>query len=138
MNHLNAELIRLRAEEANRRADRLGPLLAQLRWAAPPHAQSPVTVRLATAHDGPALVRVADLDSAVMPCAPLLIGERASRVVAALSLREGAIIADPFVPTADIVTLLRLRAWQMREPARPAPRLRLSFALLRPRRAEGR
>jgi hypothetical protein len=28
-------------------------------------------------------------------------------------LRNGAVIADPFVPTADIVALLRLRARQI-------------------------
>ena len=138
MHHLNYEIIRLRAEETNRRAQRLGPLLAGLRGAAPPHSESPVTVRLATANDGPVLVRVADLDSASMPAAPLLVGERGVQVVAALSLRDGAVVADPFVPTADIVALLRLRARQIRQDERPARRLRVSFALLRPRRAEGR
>jgi hypothetical protein len=138
MHHLNYEIVRLRAEETNQRAERLGPLLAELRGAGPPHSKSPVTVRLATANDGPVLVRVADLDCAAMPPAPLLVGERGARIVAALSLRDGTVVADPFVPTADIVALLRLRARQMRQRERPARRLRLSFAMRRPRRAEGR
>src|SRR5579862_49743 len=110
MHHLNLEVVRLRAEEARRRAERLGPVLAGRRGASPPHAQSPVTVRRATANDGPALIRVADLDCASTPRMPLLVGERGARVVAVLSLRDGAVVADPFVPTADIVALLRLRA----------------------------
>jgi hypothetical protein len=138
MHPLNLEIIRQRAEETNRRAERFGPLLAELRGAAPPHSESPVTVRLATANDGPALVRVADLDSALMPSTPLLVGERGERVVAAVSLRDGAVIADPFAPTADVVALLRLRARQMGHRERPARRLRLSFAGLWPRRAESR
>ena len=35
------------------------------------------------------------------------------RTVAALSLRDGRVVADPFTPTAELVELMRLRARQI-------------------------
>ena len=63
--------------------------------------------------------RIAELDSAPRPADPLLIGERAGRPIAALSLADGTVVADPFVASADVVALLRLRARQLR--GKPAP-----------------
>jgi hypothetical protein len=71
-----------------------------------------------------------------VPVAPVLVGARCQRVVAALSLRDGAVIADPFVPTADIVALQRLRARQLGRRERPLRRLPLPTALSRLRNAE--
>jgi hypothetical protein len=134
--NLHLAIVRLRAEAIDGRAERLGPLLADLRTGRSPRAEIPVTVRIATASDGPALVHVAELDGAGVPPAPLLVGERCRRVVAALSLRDGAVIADPFVPTADIVALLRLRARQLGSRERPSRRLLRSAMLARLRSAE--
>jgi hypothetical protein len=72
-----------------------------------------IEVRLATANDGEALERLAALDSADPPRGSTLVGELLQRPVAALSLSDGRVIADPFVETADVVALLRLRARQL-------------------------
>jgi hypothetical protein len=42
------------------------------------------------------------------------VGELEGRIVAALEVRSGTTIADPFVPTQGIVELLGLRAAQVR------------------------
>jgi hypothetical protein len=115
--------IRLRSEEIERRAARLGPQLAALDERAHTRWRGPVTVRLAASDDAPELERLAQLDSASLPAAPLLIGECAGRPIAALSLANGALVANPFVPSADVVALLRLRALQLRRE-RPGLRRR--------------
>ena len=77
------------------------------RWAS-------LTVRLATSADRPALERLAALDGAEPPAAPVLIGSMMAQPVAALSLADGNVVADPFAPTCELVELLRLRARQLR------------------------
>jgi hypothetical protein len=72
-----------------------------------------LTVRLATSADGPALNRLAELDETAAPAAPVLLGVVMQRPVAALSLRDGSVIADPFTPTRDLVELMTLRARQL-------------------------
>jgi hypothetical protein len=70
-----------------------------------------ILIRRAYADDQLSLLRLAALDSAVdVPASPLLVAELDGELRVALSLADGAVIADPFVPTADIVALLRLRA----------------------------
>jgi hypothetical protein len=71
---------------------------------------SQITIRPGYADDHEALRRLAALDSAAVPAAPLLVAELDGQLSAALSLRDGASIADPFRPTADIVALLRAHA----------------------------
>lgn len=88
-----------------------------------------VLVRPARPTDRSALARLAALDSAVAPTGDVLLAESNGRLLAALSVVTGAVVADPFAPTADVVELLRFAA-------RPAPRrLRRSPAGLRPARA---
>jgi hypothetical protein len=77
-----------------------------------------VVIRLATAGDRCSLERLAQLDSTDMPLGPVLIGELRERPVAALSLGDGKVVADPFVATGEIVELLRLRARQLDRPRR--------------------
>ncbi len=128
MNHSYLEfiMVRQRAEETNRRAQLLGPRLRQLRDRPEPRLREPVTVRFAVAGDACQLARIAELDSAPRPADPLLIGERAGRPIAALSLADGTVVADPFVASADVVALLRLRARQLRgKPRRRGRRRRL-------------
>ena len=72
-----------------------------------------LTLRLATSADRPALARLAELDQASRPAEPVLLGVVMQRPIAALSLRDGSVIADPFSPTAELVELLRLRARQL-------------------------
>lgn len=72
-----------------------------------------LTLRLATSADGSALARLADLEQTARPEDPVLLGEVMQRTVAALSLRDGRVIADPFIPTAELIELMRLRARQI-------------------------
>ena len=77
----------------------------------PPVTTAPsVLIRAARGSDGPALARLAALDSAPLPAGDLLVAEADGELVAARSLESGAVIADPFRPTADVVALLALRA----------------------------
>jgi hypothetical protein len=69
-----------------------------------------VLIRAARGSDGPAISRLAALDSARIPAGELLVAEADGALVAARSLSSGAAIADPFRPTADVLALLELRA----------------------------
>jgi hypothetical protein len=69
-----------------------------------------VLIRAARGSDGPALGRLAALDSAAVPAGDLLVAEADGALVAARSLSSGAAIADPFRPTADVLALLAMRA----------------------------
>jgi hypothetical protein len=77
-----------------------------------------VTVRAAGPGDAGALERLAALDERPLPPAPLLIGEVGCLALAALSLADNRVVADPFVPTREVVALLKLRARQLRPPGR--------------------
>jgi hypothetical protein len=81
----------------------------------------PVMIRLATVADEPALDFLAELDSSRPPVGPTLIAERDSQAVAALALTDGAVIAHPFLPSGDVVALLRLRARQVAPSPAPGP-----------------
>ena len=88
-----------------------------------------ISIRLATPDDDPALARLAALDSGTVPTGRVLLAERDGESQAALALTGGATLADPFVPTAELLALLRVRA------ARLAPRPPLSQRLRVPRSA---
>jgi hypothetical protein len=92
--------------------------------AAPPQRQDPdsgrrvsdavVTVRFATPADAPALERLAALDNGSVPVGTTLVAELDGELVAALSVRFGRTLADPFRPAAELVRLLELRRAQLR------------------------
>lgn len=84
-----------------------------VRASAPAIRWQGLTLRLATSADGSALARLAELEQAAAPQEPVLLGEVMQRPVAALSLRDGRVVADPFTPTAELVELMRLRARQI-------------------------
>jgi hypothetical protein len=69
-----------------------------------------VLIRAARGSDGPALRKLAALDSAHLPAGRLLVAETDGDLVAALDADSGAHIADPFRRTADVLALLTLRA----------------------------
>ena len=83
-----------------------------------------VLIRAARGSDGPALARLAALDSAAVPAGELLVAEADGELVAALAPHSGARIADPFRRTAAILAVLELSAGRGRGRGR-APRLRL-------------
>jgi hypothetical protein len=78
------------------------------------HTAAEVTVRLARDTDAGALLRLAALDSAEPLEGAVLIAESDGHAVAALPLRAGGPIADPFTRTSGVVALLELRAAQLR------------------------
>jgi hypothetical protein len=73
-----------------------------------------VLIRAARGSDGPALRRLAALDSKDLPTGELLVAETDHELVAALSLNTGERVADPFRPTADVVDLLAFRAKRLK------------------------
>ena len=77
--------------------------------------RDPITIRPATAEDTASLRDLAGLAGRPLPPTPLLVAEAEGRLVAARSLRGRGAIADPFRLTADVVSLLDLRAAQLRE-----------------------
>jgi hypothetical protein len=67
---------------------------------------NPITIRTSTASDVTELRRLAELDSARPLTGPALIAEHGGHPVAAVSLDGERAIADPFLPTADVVEML--------------------------------
>ncbi|HSD23824.1 MAG TPA: hypothetical protein VLB79_05785 [Solirubrobacterales bacterium] len=76
--------------------------------------QDTIEIRMLGLEDGAALARLAEVDSASTPPAPLLGGIVDGRLVAAHSLATGESIADPFRHTAGLRSLLAERAGQLR------------------------
>jgi hypothetical protein len=102
---------------------------APTRWDSPPMPRSlshtlradagvELVVRPARRSDADRLARLAALDSS-RPLAggQVLVAESGGRIVAAVSMHDGRAIADPFLPSADAVEILRLHASSSR-PAR--------------------
>ena len=75
---------------------------------------SRVTLRYAAAKDAAGLRWLAELDSAEAPSGPVLVAEVDGRLRAALPLRGGDPIADPFHRGTELIELLRLRARQLK------------------------
>lgn len=92
-----------------------------------------VLIRAARGSDGPALRRLAALDSSVVPAGELLVAEADGELVAARAITSGAVIADPFRPSADVVALLELRSAAVHVPARRSRNLAERLGLRAPR-----
>src|SRR4051812_47018174 len=90
-----------------------------------------VTIRWALPSDLQALERVAALDSTKLPAGPLLVAAVEGQIWAAMSVLDEVSIADPFVPSGDLVGLLRTRASQLRDVRPQVPVLRLEPLLAR-------
>jgi hypothetical protein len=93
--------------------------------------QAQIMIRPAYADDAAALARLAALDSARVPEAPLLLAEVDGELRAALSLPGGASIADPFFPTLELVSLLRAHAQAAAAKPRARRRRALQLSLAR-------
>ena len=90
-------------------------------------SSAPITIRQATAADHHQLTELAQLDSQRLTGARYAVAESGGRIVAAVSHEDGAAIADPFRPTADIVAMLRSHAGTVRQTRR-----QLSLRRVRP------
>jgi hypothetical protein len=105
------------------------------------YAANSYNIRIANDQDADALHRLAALDSKAPLEGTVLVGEIAGAPVAAISLSDDRVVADPFVPTAHVLATLRVRANGLRAFDRtPLLRERLIAALpisYRLRRASG-
>jgi hypothetical protein len=121
--HLLRTLSRTRVDDARRTAHhrqfepRGGP--ARRVAAVAPSPDAPLTIRHASENDLPALADLAALDARRIPSGELFVAEVEGRLLAAVSIDTGAVVADPFRHTDSIVKLLRLQA---SAEAAPAPR----------------
>jgi hypothetical protein len=79
------------------------------------------SLRWAGPTDDSLLRRLAQLDSIRPLQQPILLAECDGVAVAAMSVADGRVAADPFEPTAETVALLRLRAAQLGTPHRASP-----------------
>ncbi len=77
-----------------------------------------ITIRSARSDDAQALGRLAQLDSQRLPAGELVVAEVAGELVAAYAPESTRVIANPFLPTADVVEMLRLRVHGARPPLR--------------------
>ena len=122
------------------RGPRSSPQAPAVRAARPPRRAGsqahPFTVRLAEPADQSVLLHLAALDSSRMPAGPLLVGEMGGGIQAAVPVMGGRAIANPFVRTAELVSVLELRAQQMRAERAREPELGRVIAL--PRATLGR
>jgi hypothetical protein len=75
------------------------------------------TIRPARESDEPTLAWLAALDSQAPIRRPALIGDVDGMPLAAISLVDGRVVADPFRPATGIATHLRLHrsGWRARE-----------------------
>jgi hypothetical protein len=72
-----------------------------------------VLVRRAAPRDDARIRTLARLDDRRLPGGPFIVAELGGEIVAALSLKTRAVVADPFRRTADAGALLRMRADQI-------------------------
>jgi hypothetical protein len=124
---LHLFLARIRAAEL-REAGRAGDRFADDPGSGIP-VTTPVTLRFAFPDDEYAIARLAQLDSSEPPAMPVLLGEVGGQLRAALSIADGAVVADPFHPSTALVDLLRARARQLTgsAPARSLRSVRAPF-----------
>jgi hypothetical protein len=97
---------------------------------APAHKPSPViALRLAGPDETSELTKLAQLDAAKPLHGEALVALVDGKLVAAISLGDGRVIADPLAPTAEARELLHQRAAQLAQtPKRPWRRFRPRFA----------
>jgi hypothetical protein len=81
-----------------------------------------VTIRWASPDDAPQVAILAEVDEAGLPPAPLLLAFVGDELWVALSLSTGAVISDPFRPSAEVAALVRERGRQLSVPDLGRPR----------------
>jgi hypothetical protein len=94
------------------------PLVRQPRNRVGGYRRSPaLTIRWATPADAGRLAILAELDEARVPAAPMLLAFVGDELWVALSLRTGAVICNPFRPSADVAALVHARGRQLTAPS---------------------
>jgi hypothetical protein len=73
-----------------------------------------ITIRQTRATDAKALRRLAELDGRHAPERPALAAYADGELVAAVGVKDGRVVADPFRYTSDVVSMLSVRAEQER------------------------
>lgn len=89
-----------------------------------------VELRPARSDDDDAVRELAALDDARALEGPVLLAVVGGKAVAAIALDDERVVANPFVPTAHAVSLLRMRAGHLDRVSR-RPRRRIRFPRLR-------
>jgi hypothetical protein len=112
---LNRYLADALVEDRLREAERFRRL--RVDWSEMPDPYEAVTVRLARPADAEAVARLSQLEGKHPPMGPTLVAEVSEAVVAARSLDNGASVADPFRPSAQLSELLALRSAHLRSAA---------------------
>ncbi len=82
-------------------------------------ASGTIVIRRADAPDHAAVERLAALDSARIPAGELLLAEVVGVLRAAFGVSSREYVADPFVPTREVVALLDRRAARLRHDSVP-------------------
>ena len=109
MNPLNALLAQTVMEERFAQAEQYRRSHPERPGAAPALYDS-VTIRRVTPDDWKAVERLAQLEGHPVPRGAALLAEVDETVLVVRSLEDGATIADPFHPTAELATLVKARA----------------------------
>jgi hypothetical protein len=114
--HLTKLVAETHVDDLRRAADpsRLARGAKDLSLRSVENLEVPITIRSARPADASALANLAQRDSAEVPSVPVLIAEANGELRAAMSLYDGAAIADPFSHTVWILQLLNTRAAQLR------------------------
>jgi hypothetical protein len=84
----------------------------------------PITIRHSTGMDRAAVEELAELDGRPAPVGETLLAEVNGKLWAAVGIDDGAAVGDPFLPTADVLWLLQVRAEQERAARAPSPPVR--------------
>jgi hypothetical protein len=80
----------------------------------PTLAPQSITIRPLREDDVAAVERLAELEERRVPAGALLLADVEGTIEAAVSIESGEAIANPFAPSAGVVTLLEHRAAQLR------------------------
>lgn len=99
------------------------------------HADEEITIRPGSPAEAGRIREVAERDSSPVPAGDLLVALVGNEVRAAVSIRSGETIADPFHRTDQLVALLSERAMQLRGENPRGLRARLAGRILAPRQA---
>jgi hypothetical protein len=129
---MNLEVARTHIADLERRADAHRWMTEGIELEKTTKQEAIIALRMAAPEENGDLLRLALLDSADPIQGEALVGVVDGKIIAAVSLRDNRVIADPFTATAEVRDLLEARAAQLRRGPRrvrwPRRRLRARFA----------